>query len=289
MFEDWSEDVPRTYDDEPAGHVLGPLPELPSEQHRRLLQVLHATARPGAGGYPVSGWWQRDLAKRLQVSERTLKRLVADLREPGPPDSRNPGAGQAAGLRLGLVKVETTKYHDQATGQHRRGHNVYVLLVPWPVVATIPVRVLRATPKLAVTSADGGGVALGKQERALSLEREVSSTGVTGVSSTEAPPVPAVLEVGGQHEPSWADQRLDPDQVLDRLRGVFGDAELLELRPNEPAPVTYTTARGRQLDLAGGSLADFHRAVDQLDRDTCMDGGCHPGHRCRRHSRRQRT
>jgi hypothetical protein len=143
---------------------------LPSEQHRRLYQVLHATARPGAGGYPVSSWWQRDLAKRLQVSERTLKRLLADLREPGPPDDRHPRATKAAGRRLGLLKVERTKYRDKATGQHRRGHNLYVLLVPAEVIAGLPVSGQRATWPFDLTSGNGEHVALGKPEITPSLE-----------------------------------------------------------------------------------------------------------------------
>ena len=57
--------------------------------------------------------------------------------------------------------------------------------------------------------------------------------------------------------------------------------------PAAAAP-TYRTARGRLLDL-GGDLADFHAAVDQLDRDTCWTGDrCQAGHRCRRHTRRPR-
>jgi hypothetical protein len=148
-----------------------PVVALPSEKHRRFLQLLHATARPGAGGYPVSSWWQRDLAKRLQVHERTLKRLVADLREPGPPDPRHPRATRAAGRRLGLLKVEPTHYHAEG-GQYRRGHNLYVLLVPPQVVAILPIEGQWATWPFDLTSGNGEGVALGKQEKPLSLEEE---------------------------------------------------------------------------------------------------------------------
>src|SRR5207247_1939566 len=79
----------------------------------------------------------------------------------------------------------------------------------------------------------------------------------------EPPSVPSALDVGRQHEPTWADERLDPDQVMERLRGAFGQAELLELRPNDPDPAAYSTARGRRLPLEG-SHADFRAAVDQL-------------------------
>jgi hypothetical protein len=45
-----------------------------------------------------------------------------------------------------------------------------------------------------------------------------------------------------------------------------------------PPPATYgaaTRLQPRHLDLAG-SLEDFHRAVDHLDRDTCIDRTCRP-------------
>jgi hypothetical protein len=58
-----------------------------------------------------------------------------------------------------------------------------------------------------------------------------------------------------------------------------------------PPTATYragTRLRPRQLDLTG-SLEDFHRAVDLLDRDTCSDiSPCRPGAPCRRHTRRRR-
>lgn len=56
---------------------------------------------------------------------------------------------------------------------------------------------------------------------------------------------------------------------------------------------TDETAASDELSYAGhpltGDLADFHAAVDQLDRDTCKGSRCQPGHRCRRHTRRERT
>ena len=77
----------------------------------------------------------------------------------------------------------------------------------------------------------------------------------------------------------------DVGGVLDVIGRTFGEVLVLE------GPATYRTARGRLLDLADGSLEDFHRAVDQLDRDTCSHpaGRCQAGHRCLRHSRRNRA
>jgi hypothetical protein len=48
-----------------------------------------------------------------------------------------------------------------------------------------------------------------------------------------------------------------------------------------------TRLRPRHLALAG-DLADGQRALDQLDRDTCIDTPCRPGQPCRRHTRRGR-
>ena len=79
------------------------------------------------------------------------------------------------------------------------------------------------------------------------------------------------------------DHHPDVGEVLDTLGRAFGEVLVLE------GPATYRTARGRVLDLEDGSLEDFHRAVDQLDRDTCMDGGCQADYPCRRHTRRMRT
>jgi hypothetical protein len=48
-------------------------------------------------------------------------------------------------------------------------------------------------------------------------------------------------------------------------------------------------AREKTGYLLDGDLADFHEALDRLDRDTCRGGPCKPGRRCRRHTRRVRA
>jgi len=58
--------------------------------------------------------------------------------------------------------------------------------------------------------------------------------------------------------------------------------------PPHPAYQAGTRLRPRVLELTG-DLDDFHRAVDLLDRDTCLDGPCRPRQPCRRHTRRQRV
>jgi hypothetical protein len=110
----------------PAGDVYRQLPELPSERHRQLLVLLRSTAHRDRTGRLVTWWPQAKLAARLGVSVRTLRNVLADLREPGL-DPRHP-RGTPPGLRLGLVRVEGTRYLDPTTGRHRLGGNVYVLV-----------------------------------------------------------------------------------------------------------------------------------------------------------------
>jgi hypothetical protein len=74
-----------------------------TRQHFACYRLLWACSTPGAGGRPICGYGQAKLAARLGVSTRTLQRLLADLREPGP-DPRHPDAAPA-GLRLGWLQV----------------------------------------------------------------------------------------------------------------------------------------------------------------------------------------
>jgi hypothetical protein len=167
-----------------------------------------------------------------------------------------------------LVKVETTKYRDQATGQHRRGHNLYVLLVPWPVVATLRFKVLRATPKPAVTSPDDAAVALGKQERALSLEGKGELEGLTGVSADEAPPGPgwfACISCGFRVESPGADLavtvELPNGQTVNSYHhhgcgGIFRElaAGLLDAGQHEPSWEDLELTRSQVLERLQGQL-----------------------------------
>jgi hypothetical protein len=64
-----------------------------------------------------------------------------------------------------------------------------------------------------------------------------------------------------------------PTEILDALGRGFGTVQVAQVWPNE---------------LAGPPIG-FHKAVDRLDRATCWSeiDRCHPGHRCRRHTRRK--
>jgi hypothetical protein len=266
MFGDWSEDVPRTYDDdEPAGRTDTTWPELPSERHAELLALLYANSHRDRAGRLVSWWLQAKLAGRLGVTTRTLQRLLADLREPGR-DLRRP-KGEPAGLRLGLVKVETTSRPGRAGGGRLLAGNLYVL-----VEHQIPRSYRHATRKGPLTSEDSESMSRLNKLPTPSLETEGEYLGVTGVSSTEAPPeVPAVLDVGRQQQPSWADLRLDEHQVLDALRAQLGEVEVVwpaNPRWSNRRP-TYRPAgrRARPLPLTG-DLDDFHAAIDALEADT---------------------
>jgi hypothetical protein len=152
MFEDWSVDVDQADDDEPAGHTDTQWPELASERHQELLALLYANSHRDRAGRLVSWWLQYKLAAKLQVSVRTLQNLLADLREPGN-DPRHP-TGKPAGLRLGLVKAETTSRPGQRGGGRLLAGNLYVL-----VEHQIPRSYRQATRKGPVTSADASDVA----------------------------------------------------------------------------------------------------------------------------------
>lgn len=113
-----SVDVDQADDDsEPAGHVNRQEVVVPSQRHLELYRLLRSNSHRDQAGRLVSWWTQPKLAASLGVSVRTLRNLLADLRQPGL-DPRHP-RGQPPGLRLGLVRVEATTYRDQATGCHR--------------------------------------------------------------------------------------------------------------------------------------------------------------------------
>jgi hypothetical protein len=139
-------------------------------------------------------------------------------------------------------------------------------------------------------------------------EKEPAGGGYQGVDEGEQAPalhepavVPAVLEVGDQHEPSWANLGLDADGILERLRAQLGDVEALRVAEHGRSATDYRTARGRVIDLTGGTrptsrqaIQDLHQAVDELDSHTCrrVNGNgterCLPGRPCGRHTPRRR-
>jgi hypothetical protein len=156
-------------------HDSGAYPDLPTDRHRELMALLHAHSHPDAAGRLVSWWPQRKLAADLGVSVRTLRNVLADLRQPGL-DPRHP-RGNPPGLRLGYVKVEPTTYRDQATGRHRLGGNLYVL-VESRQQATPPKPVFAGH----VNRQEQAVACLNKKPTA-SEERKVSNTSPTAVSN----------------------------------------------------------------------------------------------------------
>jgi hypothetical protein len=218
MLEDWSEDVPRTYDDgEPAGHVNRQEVVVPSDRHLELYRLLRSNSHRDEAGRLVSWWTQPKLAARLGVSVRTLRNLLADLRQPGL-DPRHP-RGQPPGLRLGLVRVEPTRREEPTTGRTRFGANRYVL---------DPGQ--QATRKAALTSGNSGDVACLNKSTPPSLEDEGECLGVTGVSSTD------VLDVGNQREPTWAELGFSRSDILAALTATFGPVKVLAEWPNDQLP-----------------------------------------------------
>jgi hypothetical protein len=262
----------------PAGQVNRQQVEVPSQRHVDLYRLLESSARRDQAGRLVAWWPQAKLAAQLGVSVRTVRNLLADLRQPGL-DPRHP-RGVPPGLRLGLVKVEGTNYLDPVTGRHRLGGNLYVLVdgyIPWSGQ--------QATKKGHLTSGDADPVACLNKEQPEPLQGDGSLGGhwpTTGNEPSEPVEIavepPAALQL--DHDPSLA-------EVLGTLGRAFGPVQVLA------GPATYRTARGRVIDLASGPTSDLHQAIDQLQRHTCWrrKGGserCTPRRPCGRHARRAR-
>jgi hypothetical protein len=120
-------------DDKPAGRTDRQTLELPSERHRELLALLRANSHRDGAGRLVSRWSQEQLAAKLHVCVRTLRNVLADLREPGS-DPRHP-TSKAVGLRLGLLKVEPTR-RDPPVGGRVFATNLYIIVESLPVGAS---------------------------------------------------------------------------------------------------------------------------------------------------------
>jgi hypothetical protein len=237
------------------------------------------------GAYGPHGIWPAvpELARKLGVSDRTVQRALARL--------------EAAG-RVERVAVferdedpEWLKRGRPISHARRQTSNTYRLAVDAR---------LAVTPEVAATCCeqDGAPRVTGPGDTTFDRLSRVSTahtpvtrpetdssrvTPGTRVSSSsgacryQGPSEPIEITIEPprstllDHDPTVA-------EVLAALRGGFGDVEVLSW---PPAP--YPTARGRLVTLTG---RDFHRAVDQLNRDTCMHGGCRPRQPCRRHRRR---
>jgi len=102
-----------------------------SERHRALLAVLRERSDHDPAGRLVSTWTQAQLAARLGLSVRTLRRVLDDLRAPDA-DPRHSRTDRPPGRRLGLVKVEPILIEPAGGGRLYVG-NVYVLTDSWPV------------------------------------------------------------------------------------------------------------------------------------------------------------
>jgi len=254
------------------------------ELDRRLLATLAAHEGP-AGICPRIP----RLAALLGVSESTLHRALRRL----------VAAGQ-------LERIAVFERDDDPEWQ-RRGHqgsrprrqttNSYRLLVT-PGSATLNPR-LRLTPAPGVTASEETAAQTPvSPDFVTPLEgKEPADGGYKGVDEGEHELAPidiaVVLDVGGQHEPSWADLHLDRDQILGQLRGQLGEVQVLGTvsndDPERDAKLSALHANGtpqatprwsnrrpsykpagkdtRRLPLAG-DLEDFHAAIDALDDDT---------------------
>jgi hypothetical protein len=93
-------------------------------RHFELYRLMLACSAPGQGGRPVCSYGQAKLAARLGVTDRTVQRLISDMREPGT-DVRHPGV-EAAGARLGWLLVLPQERPGRRNGR-LYGGNRYVL------------------------------------------------------------------------------------------------------------------------------------------------------------------
>src|SRR6266511_1222575 len=122
-------------------------PEGLTEAGRQLLEVyrvLLADSELGDGGRLVSKISEERLAAKLGVSVPTVKRRIADLREPGP-EPRHTNA-KPAGRRLSWLKVVPRQHR---SGPHKGEFigNRYVLLLGYEEATAVAARIEGARPK----------------------------------------------------------------------------------------------------------------------------------------------
>jgi hypothetical protein len=120
-------------------------PEL-SERQQTLLAVLRDNSDHDPAGRLVSSWTQAQLAAKLGLSVRTLRRLLDDLREPDADPRHSTTDRPPPGRRLGLVKVEPI-LREPPGGGRLYAENLYVLADAWPVGPVGPVGATQQTPK----------------------------------------------------------------------------------------------------------------------------------------------
>jgi DNA-binding Lrp family transcriptional regulator len=253
MFEDWSVDVDQAENGETAAQTpvtQGKLDGL----DRRLLDVL--AAHEGRSGIHPG---VPRLAELLGVTVRTVQRHLRGL--------ETTGLVERIAVHEAPEDAEWQRRGHRISHKGRQTSNTYQLstLSPGPG-DTEQAGTAGQTPVTSETMSPLEGK---------EVVQPVREEGV-GKAPRAREPIEIAVE---PPESALLDHHPDVGEVLDVIGRSCGEVLVLQ------GPATYTTARGRQLDLAG-PLADFHRAVDQLDRDTCMDGGCAPGHPCRRHTRR---
>jgi HTH domain len=163
-----------------------------------LYRLLLADSAVGEGGRLVCRASEERLAAKLGVTTRTIKRRIADLREPGS-DPRHPKV-QPAGRRLGWLKVVPKRVEG---GEHKGEFvgNRYVLLLDWEEAAAAAAKLQGTAPtpprdpaprdmaagSLFPAQSQGtrGAVSLPNRETALE-EGEVLSPAVSSTASPAA-------------------------------------------------------------------------------------------------------
>jgi DNA-binding transcriptional ArsR family regulator len=266
-----------------------------SELDQRILDLL-GVYQTAAGAWPRL----RTLAERLGVSRRHVRRRLAQLEtagyvtrqttlergdDPGWAvrglDSRAPGRQTSNLYRLDHVLGPLGHAEMQKTSSTPR---------------TRPESCPTGKPSTDHLPVEGQGVAHdgGEDGDVLGVDAEVELAAAPAVEPRKVVLDPAQCD-------TWNHDPTEPE-----LRGVlaaaFGDGAKVEVIPHP----TYTTARGRVIDLETCSVDDMHQALDQLERHTCSNGdrcvpcprhqgpagasaGCARCQTCKRHSPRRHS
>lgn len=137
-------------------------------------------------------------------------------------------------------------------------------------------------PELAVTDSPVSSALEGKEPagggyKGEREEGERESAPREPIEIAVEPPEHALLD----HDP-------DMSEIMATLGHTFGDVQVLE------GPAAYRMTKKRVIDLATASTSDLHKALEQLDKHTCLswrDGSerCTPDQPCERHTARRRA
>jgi MarR family len=239
------------------------------------------------GSYGPHGIWPAvpELARKLGVSDRTVQRSLARLEAAGRVErvavferDEDP-EWLKRGRPISHARRQTSNTYRLAVGArlaatpHAACEQDGTPRVTGPGDATFDrlSRVSAAHTPVTQPETDSSRVTPGT--------RVSSSSGACRSCRYRGPPEPIEIPIEPPRS-ALLDHHPGVSEVLGAIRRRFGEVLVLS------GPASYRTAHRRMIDLATESVSDLREAVDQLSRDTCLDGGCRPRQPCRRHRRR---